>query len=134
MTAISRALNRATEQLSKTSDTPRLDAEILMAEALGMARDRLILSNPNQQAPDAFFEFIERRAKGEPVATMPCPRCEGMLHEETFDEVSIDRCDRCNGVWLDAGELEQIIKEENPSGRWLSIFWPASIGKRADEE
>lgn len=68
MTAISRALNRATEQLSKTSDTPRLDAEILMAEALGMARDRLILSNPNQQAPDAFFEFIERRARGEPVA------------------------------------------------------------------
>ena len=68
MTAISRALNRATEQLSKTSDTPRLDAEILMAEALGMARDRLILSNPNQQAPDIFFEFVERRAKGEPVA------------------------------------------------------------------
>ncbi len=58
MTAISRALNRATEQLSRTSDTPRLDAEILMAEALGMARDRLILSNPNQQAPDAFFDFI----------------------------------------------------------------------------
>jgi release factor glutamine methyltransferase len=68
VTAVSRALNRATEQLSKISDTPRLDAEILMAEALGMARDRLILSNPNQQAPDAFFEFIERRSKGEPVA------------------------------------------------------------------
>ena len=29
MTAISRALGRATEQLSKTSDTPRLDAEVL---------------------------------------------------------------------------------------------------------
>ncbi|HXG82305.1 MAG TPA: peptide chain release factor N(5)-glutamine methyltransferase [Sphingomicrobium sp.] len=68
MTAISRALNRATEQLGKISDTPRLDAEILMAEALGMARDRLILSNPNEQAPDLFFEFIERRMKGEPVA------------------------------------------------------------------
>lgn len=68
MTAIPRALNRATEQLSKISDTPRLDAEILMAEALGMARDRLILSNPNQQAPDSFYEFVERRVKGEPVA------------------------------------------------------------------
>ena len=68
MTAISRALGRATEQLSKTSDTPRLDAEVLMAAALGIGRDRLILSNPNGQAPDAFFEFIERRAKGEPVA------------------------------------------------------------------
>lgn len=68
MTAIPRALGRATEALSKTSDTPRLDAELLMAAALGMGRDRLILSNPNGQAPDLFFEYVERRARGEPVA------------------------------------------------------------------
>lgn len=68
MTAISRALGRATEQLSKTSDTPRLDAEVLMAAALSISRDRLLLSNPNGQAPEAFYQFIERRAKGEPVA------------------------------------------------------------------
>jgi Zn-finger nucleic acid-binding protein len=46
--------------------------------------------------------------------------------------VSIDRCDKCNGLWLDAGELEEIIKEENPSGRWLSIFWPGRA--RAKDE
>ena len=68
MTAISRALSRATEQLGKASDTPRLDAEVLMSAALGITRDRLLLSNPNGQAPDAFYEFIARRAKGEPVA------------------------------------------------------------------
>lgn len=68
MTAINRALGRATEQLSKTSDTPRLDAEVLMAAALNISRDRMLLQNPNGQAPEAFFEFIERRAKGEPVA------------------------------------------------------------------
>ena len=68
MTAISRALSRATEQLGRASDTPRLDAEVLMSAALGITRDRLLLSNPNGQAPDAFYEFIERRAKGEPVA------------------------------------------------------------------
>ena len=68
MTAIIRALGRATEQLSKTSDTPRLDAEVLMAAALNISRDRMLLQNPNGQAPEAFFEFIERRAKGEPVA------------------------------------------------------------------
>ena len=68
MTAISRALSRATEQLGKVSDTPRLDVEVLMSAALGITRDRLLLGNPNGQAPDAFYEFIERRAKGEPVA------------------------------------------------------------------
>ncbi len=68
MTAISRALGRATEQLSKTSDTPRLDAEVLMAAALSISRDRLLLSNPNGQAPEIFYEFVERRLKDEPIA------------------------------------------------------------------
>lgn len=68
MTAIPRALGRATEELSKTSDTPRLDAELLMAAALGIGRDRLILNNPKGETPTSFFDFIERRRAGEPVA------------------------------------------------------------------
>ncbi len=68
MTSIPRALGRATEQLSKTSDTPRLDAELLMAAALGIGRDRLILDDPRGEAPSEFLHFVERRAKGEPIA------------------------------------------------------------------
>ena len=68
MTAIPRALGRATEKLGKTSDTPRLDAELLMAAALGIGRDRLILDNPRGDAPLAFIDFVERRRAGEPVA------------------------------------------------------------------
>ncbi|HEU4499049.1 MAG TPA: peptide chain release factor N(5)-glutamine methyltransferase [Sphingomicrobium sp.] len=68
MTSIPRALGRATEVLSKTSDTPRLDAELLMAAALGIGRDRLILDSPKGHSPDAFFDFVDRRSKGEPVA------------------------------------------------------------------
>jgi release factor glutamine methyltransferase len=68
VTAIPRALSRATEQLGRTSDTPRLDAELLMAAALGIGRDRLILDNPRGDAPPAFFDSVERRRAGEPVA------------------------------------------------------------------
>lgn len=68
MTSIARALGRATQQLSSSSDTPRLDAELLMAVALGVGRDRLILDDPKGDAPAAFFDFIERRRAGEPVA------------------------------------------------------------------
>lgn len=68
MTSIPRALGRATEQLSRTSDTPRLDAELLMAAALGVGRDRLILDDPRGEAPDVFFEYVDRRGKGEPIA------------------------------------------------------------------
>ena len=43
MTAIGKALSRATYELGRASDTPRLDAELLMAEALHIDRDKLIL-------------------------------------------------------------------------------------------
>jgi release factor glutamine methyltransferase len=68
VTAIPRALSRATEELGKSSDTPRLDAELLMAAALGIGRDRLILDNPRGEAPAAFFDHVERRRVGEPLA------------------------------------------------------------------
>ena len=66
----------------------------------------------------------EARAHGGDVVTMDCPRCAGKLHEVVYDEVRVDRCDTCAGVWLDAGELEQIIAQENTAGRWFRVFWP----------
>ena len=68
MTTIPRALGRATEQLGDISDTPRLDAELLMAAALGIGRDRLILDDPRGEAPPAFADLVDRRRAGEPVA------------------------------------------------------------------
>jgi Zn-finger nucleic acid-binding protein len=51
---------------------------------------------------------------------MSCPRCSGKLHAETYDEVSVDRCDTCGGVWLDAGELEHLTGREG--GGWFDRF------------
>ena len=68
MKPVTRALDDATRQLSKTSDTPRLDAELLMAEALHIDRDRLLLSPPDEKVPQRFGKMVERRLKGEPVA------------------------------------------------------------------
>ena len=68
MTQIARALGRATQALSATSDTPRLDAELLMAEALHIDRDRLLLSPPDAAVPKRFAKMVERRTAGEPIA------------------------------------------------------------------
>jgi release factor glutamine methyltransferase len=65
---VTRALDDATRLLSNTSDTPRLDAELLMAEALHIDRDRLLLSPPDCAVPKRFAKMVGRRAKGEPVA------------------------------------------------------------------
>jgi release factor glutamine methyltransferase len=65
---IARALADAARQLQTTSDTPRLDSELLMAESLHIDRDRLILSPPDRQVPKRFWEMLDRRKSGEPVA------------------------------------------------------------------
>jgi release factor glutamine methyltransferase len=66
--AITRALDDAARQLSGTSDTSRLDAELLMAEALHIDRDRLLLSPPEREVPERFWTMVKRRSEGEPVA------------------------------------------------------------------
>ena len=68
MKHIARALGDAARQLEKTSDTSRLDAELLMAEALHIDRDKLLLSPPDRKVPDRFWNMIDRRKAGEPVA------------------------------------------------------------------
>ena len=68
MKPVTRALNEAARQLATTSDTARLDAELLMSEALGIDRDRLLLHPPAWEPPKRFWTMIERRKAGEPVA------------------------------------------------------------------
>ncbi len=51
-----------------------------------------------------------------------CPKCDGKLVETDFENIKIDICDKCTGVWFDAGELAQIIDKNENSG-WLSRFF-----------
>lgn len=62
------ALQAATQVLAPTSDTARLDAELLMAHALGVPRMRLLLHHLADPAPPAFAALLARRSAHEPVA------------------------------------------------------------------
>lgn len=68
MTLVTQALRDAAARLSATSDTARLDAEVLMAHALGVSRSDLLLRHVGDEAPAAFAALVERRAAHEPVA------------------------------------------------------------------
>ncbi|HEY0622248.1 peptide chain release factor N(5)-glutamine methyltransferase [Sphingomonas sp.] len=51
-----------------TSETPRLDAELLMAHALGVSRQAMLLKHLGDPAPEGFAALVERRIAHEPVA------------------------------------------------------------------
>ncbi|MXO65449.1 peptide chain release factor N(5)-glutamine methyltransferase [Altericroceibacterium endophyticum] len=65
---VSEALREATRRLTPDSDTARLDAEWLMAHALGISRSAMLLSAADRDAPANFDGLVERRARGEPLA------------------------------------------------------------------
>lgn len=50
------------------SATPRLDAELLMAHALGIGRAPLLLAHLGDPVPPGFAALVERRLAHEPVA------------------------------------------------------------------
>ncbi len=65
---------------------------------------------------------ISEEAKAAGTSSMKCPRCDGTLNESKVEDVSVDVCDKCGGVWLDSGELEQLTKREGGGG-FLSRIW-----------
>jgi release factor glutamine methyltransferase len=68
MKPVIRALDDATQRLEPVSDTHRLDAELLMAAALEIERDTLLLNPPTGPVPPTFAQMVDRRLAGEPVA------------------------------------------------------------------
>ena len=67
-THIAQALRDAAVTLGAISDTARLDAEVLMAHALGVARSDLLLRHMRDPVPAAFQGLVARRMEHEPVA------------------------------------------------------------------
>jgi release factor glutamine methyltransferase len=93
MKGLDRALQDAARQLGPVSDTPRLDAELLMAHALGIERETLLLWPPAGEVPAAFGEALARRVAGEPLAYITGRRAFWNIELEVGPGVLIPRPD-----------------------------------------
>lgn len=68
---ISQLIRLVTSELKHTSDSPQLEAEILLAHALGLSRAQLYARGQEKLSSEEecfFIELIERRKHGEPIA------------------------------------------------------------------
>jgi len=56
-----------------------------------------------------------------------CPKCgdEALAGAEGPGGVAVDQCPRCRGVWLDAGELESLLRAGDGAAPDLSLINPA---------
>ncbi|MGC9220709.1 MAG: peptide chain release factor N(5)-glutamine methyltransferase [Solirubrobacteraceae bacterium] len=72
MTTIHQELSAASEGLAQVGvDTPRLDAELLLAHVLGVSRAQLVIRAHEQASADVrtrYLALLTRRTKREPIA------------------------------------------------------------------
>lgn len=53
-------------------------------------------------------DYLTKNIGTQSKSKLVCPRCGGLMDLEHADDVVVDVCLTCNGVWLDAGELEDL--------------------------
>ena len=61
---------------------------------------------------------------------MDCPVCKGAMVVLELQDVEVDHCFGCSGIWLDAGELELLIDDAQRSMELLESF---EIDKKCSE-
>lgn len=67
---------------------------------LEFERKKKALHEQQQGADEATQQMV--------TVQFRCPKCGADLVAVTYQNVEIDKCTRCQGVWLDCGELEKV--------------------------
>lgn len=65
---------------------------------------------------------------------MICPTCRQVMMVVEQDEIELDHCAKCRGVWFDAGELELMLERMGLESGALSLAQIAELPDAETEE
>ena len=108
-------------RLGETEFVERAEEDFYFA-----AKDRALLQEMKTET-----RMIEAAMRQERAAT--CPKCGGKFVVYSFMDFVLDRCESCEGIWLDKGELEGILRSaaRGPLGAFLErYFYKNETGKQ----
>lgn len=61
---------------------------------------------------------------------MDCPICKTAMIVLELEEVEVDYCTQCAGIWLDAGELELLLEDAQKAKELLESFKTAKSDEK----
>ncbi|MFH1561964.1 MAG: zf-TFIIB domain-containing protein [Nitrospirota bacterium] len=70
---------------------------------------------------------IEEEGRAKEIHFMHCPKCGQELHHVELEGITLDKCNKCQGLWFDKGELEELHKREEEHkhkffGKFMEMF------------
>ena len=74
------------------------------------AREDAELLRKQRERANAMSAEAERKSH-----YMKCPKDGYDLASSQYHGVTIETCAHCGGIWLDAGELEAVAKDDSPN-------------------
>jgi hypothetical protein len=98
------------EQDRKREDEWFLENERQLLETARQARLK-------REQERASREQAEERKRLKDLHFMKCPKCGHDMASETIEGVTAERCSHCEGIFLDAGELEQVVLQKSEQRR-----------------
>ncbi|HET7291968.1 MAG TPA: zf-TFIIB domain-containing protein [Vicinamibacteria bacterium] len=76
-------------------------------------------SREKREKERAAKERDEERRRLREQHYMKCPKCGHDLKEEALEGINIDRCTHCEGIYLDAGELDKLFLKKDSERKGL---------------
>jgi Zn-finger nucleic acid-binding protein len=65
---------------------------------------------------------------------MNCPVCKEPLVILELEQIEVDYCTSCKGIWLDAGELELLLETSEERSRLTNLFIEADAVKEKSHD
>jgi hypothetical protein len=80
----------------------------------------------HERIQEMKVDFQNAEAARKDGQTGSCPTCPGKLEKYGFMGFTLNRCDRCEGIWLKPVELRGIVRQaaRGPVGAFLDRCFP----------
>lgn len=99
-----------------------------------MELERVSVSAPAATTLHSIWQ-IPTSSNVKQVEPRVCPRCPNQVLDRKWfsdsQQVEIDQCKNCGGIWLDAGEFSRIY-EEVKADRETSPLWARAMSETAE--
>ena len=81
------------------------------------AHEAELIAAARRRRDEAAARQAAASAPKQATRPLSCPKCGSQMTPDRIEEIEIDRCPTCEGLFFDRGELEQLLVQHEPRRR-----------------